>query len=294
MPWVLSDYSSPTLDLLDPAAFRDLSRPVGALNPRRLDMLRERYRGATGWGVGRAMPGRGVCVAARTRQYSNRVPLMLPLACSLPQLRCVLQKWRAFRRSPRSSTAATTAPQASIWACMQSLLLAICTSGQAACTVSTQKWASFSSNCALHLPAGFTMFWLVRAAPAHMLRLQNGRFDSPDRLFCSVREAWEVREKEGEGVGGQAAVGRFEGLDKTCLQASSCEQPAGPVNNPRCGQSKAEARCSPPQGVTSTNPADVKELVPEFYLRCALARGGLCAGLGRPTRVMDSAHRPPG
>jgi factor associated with neutral sphingomyelinase activation len=55
------------------------------------------------------------------------------------------------------------------------------------------------------------MFWLVRAAPAHMLRLQAGRFDSPDRLFCSVREAWE--------------------------------------------------------GVTSANPADVKELTPEFFLR---------------------------
>ena len=32
---------------------------------------------------------------------------------------------------------------------------------------------------------------LVRAAPAHMLRLQSGRFDSPDRLFCSVADCWE-------------------------------------------------------------------------------------------------------
>lgn len=67
MPWVLSDYSSPTLDLLDPAAFRDLSRPVGALNPRRLDMLRERYRGATGWGVGRGNArARSVCCSQNT------------------------------------------------------------------------------------------------------------------------------------------------------------------------------------------------------------------------------------
>ena len=35
------------------------------------------------------------------------------------------------------------------------------------------------------------MFWLVRAAPGHLLRLQGGRFDAPDRLFCSIREAWE-------------------------------------------------------------------------------------------------------
>lgn len=55
--------------------------------------------------------------------------------------------------------------------------------------------------------AGYVMFWLLRAAPAHMLRLQSGRFDAPDRLFCSVAEAWE--------------------------------------------------------GVVSTNPTDVKELIPE-------------------------------
>lgn len=52
MPWVLSDYSSPTLDLAGGGAFRDLSRPVGALNPRRLQMLRERYRGAPGGAPG--------------------------------------------------------------------------------------------------------------------------------------------------------------------------------------------------------------------------------------------------
>ncbi|GLI70367.1 hypothetical protein VaNZ11_015146 [Volvox africanus] len=38
---------------------------------------------------------------------------------------------------------------------------------------------------------GYVMYWLVRAAPSHMLRLQNGRFDAPDRLFASVQEAWE-------------------------------------------------------------------------------------------------------
>jgi factor associated with neutral sphingomyelinase activation len=48
MPWVLADYTSPTLDLADPAVYRDLSRPVGALNPRRLAMLRERYADMAG------------------------------------------------------------------------------------------------------------------------------------------------------------------------------------------------------------------------------------------------------
>ena len=35
------------------------------------------------------------------------------------------------------------------------------------------------------------LYWLVRAAPAHHLRLQNGRFDAPDRLFHSVAESWD-------------------------------------------------------------------------------------------------------
>jgi hypothetical protein len=32
LPWVLADYSSPTLDLANPQTFRDLSKPIGALN----------------------------------------------------------------------------------------------------------------------------------------------------------------------------------------------------------------------------------------------------------------------
>ncbi|EIE23680.1 beach-domain-containing protein [Coccomyxa subellipsoidea C-169] len=42
-PWVLADYTSASLDLNSPAAFRDLSKPVGALNEKRLQFFRERY-----------------------------------------------------------------------------------------------------------------------------------------------------------------------------------------------------------------------------------------------------------
>lgn len=42
-PWVISDYKSATLDLSDPKVYRDLSKPVGALNPERLVRLIERY-----------------------------------------------------------------------------------------------------------------------------------------------------------------------------------------------------------------------------------------------------------
>ncbi|XP_032826941.2 protein FAN isoform X2 [Petromyzon marinus] len=43
-PWVLSDYSSQELDLNNPEFYRDLSKPIGALNPERLERLLERFR----------------------------------------------------------------------------------------------------------------------------------------------------------------------------------------------------------------------------------------------------------
>ena len=43
-PWILQNYTSATLDLSDPANYRDLSKPVGALNPDRLKFFRERYQ----------------------------------------------------------------------------------------------------------------------------------------------------------------------------------------------------------------------------------------------------------
>lgn len=42
-PWILADYSSPELDLSDPLSFRDLSKPMGAQTPDRLEQFRKRY-----------------------------------------------------------------------------------------------------------------------------------------------------------------------------------------------------------------------------------------------------------
>lgn len=41
-PWVLCDYTSPTLDLEDPSVFRDLSKPIGVVNPRHAQNVREK------------------------------------------------------------------------------------------------------------------------------------------------------------------------------------------------------------------------------------------------------------
>ncbi|XP_019902981.2 WD repeat- and FYVE domain-containing protein 4 isoform X2 [Esox lucius] len=42
-PWVLADYESETLDLTNPATFRDLSKPMGAQTEKRRQMFIERY-----------------------------------------------------------------------------------------------------------------------------------------------------------------------------------------------------------------------------------------------------------
>lgn len=43
MPWVIQDFTSETLDLDNPDSFRDLSKPIGALNDERLARMKERY-----------------------------------------------------------------------------------------------------------------------------------------------------------------------------------------------------------------------------------------------------------
>lgn len=42
-PWILSDYTSSSVDLKDPAVYRDLSKPVGALNAERLEFYKARF-----------------------------------------------------------------------------------------------------------------------------------------------------------------------------------------------------------------------------------------------------------
>ncbi|EPB75242.1 hypothetical protein ANCCEY_05641 [Ancylostoma ceylanicum] len=44
LPWVLADYTSTTLDFTNPKTFRDLSKPMGAQHPQRLEQFLKRYR----------------------------------------------------------------------------------------------------------------------------------------------------------------------------------------------------------------------------------------------------------
>ncbi|KAF1324550.1 Kinase a-anchor protein, partial [Globisporangium splendens] len=43
-PWIIADYESPVLDLSRSGTFRDLSKPVGALDPTRLKFFLDRYK----------------------------------------------------------------------------------------------------------------------------------------------------------------------------------------------------------------------------------------------------------
>lgn len=42
-PWIVQDYTSTELDLDDPSVYRDLSKPIGALNEDRLEYFKMRY-----------------------------------------------------------------------------------------------------------------------------------------------------------------------------------------------------------------------------------------------------------
>jgi factor associated with neutral sphingomyelinase activation len=42
-PWVIASYDSEVLDLSNPSTFRDLSKPIGAINPTRLATFKKRY-----------------------------------------------------------------------------------------------------------------------------------------------------------------------------------------------------------------------------------------------------------
>ena len=100
-PWVLADHSSRSIDLRDSTVYRDLSKPIGALNPTRLDTFRRRMK-------------------------------EMPKEMGAPFL------YGTHYSSP-----------------------------------------------------GYVLYYLVRRAPQYQLKLQNGRFDQPDRLFVSVAASWD-------------------------------------------------------------------------------------------------------
>lgn len=99
VPWVLSQYDTPHLNLHDPSIFRDLSKPIGALTDKRLKFFMDRYDSMT-----------------------DQDPLFL-----------------------------------------------------------------YGTH---FMAPGYVLYYLVRSMPEHMMRLQNGKYDAPDRLFHSLSHCY--------------------------------------------------------------------------------------------------------
>lgn len=72
-PWVLADYTSDVLDLNNPASFRDLSKPAGAMNEERCEMLRMMYEGNDDPVMGRFHYGTHYSNAAYVLHYLLRI-----------------------------------------------------------------------------------------------------------------------------------------------------------------------------------------------------------------------------
>jgi len=98
-PWVISDYKSSKLDLKSKEVFRDLSKPVGALDAKRLEYFQERLKS----------------------MHDMENPFLYGTHYSAP---------------------------------------------------------------------GYVLYYLLRSMPEHMLCLQNGRFDAPDRMFHSMEHCF--------------------------------------------------------------------------------------------------------
>eukprot|EP00884_Botryococcus_braunii_P012576 jgi/Botrbrau1/21319/Bobra.0184s0029.2 len=123
-PWIIQDYASDQLDLEDPATFRDLSKPIGALSQKRLAEFRARYRDLE-----------------QLREGGDR------------------KRHRKNGRPAPHETAPLDFPP-------------------------------FMYGCHYSTP-GYVVYYLMRSDPQLMLRLQNGRYDAPDRLFWSVADTWK-------------------------------------------------------------------------------------------------------
>mmetsp|Transcript_19739 Transcript_19739/g.27117 ORF Transcript_19739/g.27117 Transcript_19739/m.27117 type:complete len:2769 (-) Transcript_19739:85-8391(-) len=82
-PWVIANYTSPHLDLKNPDSFRDLSKSVGALNPTRLNDIRERFKSFDDESVPKFMFGSHYSSAGVVMHYLIRQEPYCSLAINL-------------------------------------------------------------------------------------------------------------------------------------------------------------------------------------------------------------------
>ncbi|KAK7234103.1 aggrephagy protein [Aureococcus anophagefferens] len=183
-PWVVADYESERLDLDDPKTFRDLTKPVGALCPRRLANFRERYAHMPGV----AAPSKGPeVVRAPTRAQSRGAASGAAAArtsflAANERFRGLLNdKFQPLARRFSAATGAPPPPPAPPPPEGDEFPRAE--------DAAKPEDAPFLYGTHYSTP-GYVLFFLVRCVPEYMLCLQNGKFDAADRMFDSVRDAW--------------------------------------------------------------------------------------------------------
>lgn len=171
-PWVLADYESEVLDLEDANSFRDLSKPVGALNDRRLKDFLERYRElkkmadelrSDGFNQDQFQLKKKRKKKAKWKRHGRRLLGFLGGVGGSDRKRNKKNAHNQNNGSAPVTATAATLPEIP---------------------------PPFMYGCHYSSP-GYVVFYLMRWDPKLMLRLQNGRLDAPDRLFWSVADTWK-------------------------------------------------------------------------------------------------------
>lgn len=175
MPWVVADYDSPRLELDKPKTFRDLSKPIGALEPKRLASFLERYE----------------AMAAPPTRFDEPSP---PTGESPLASNDALRRRTSFSKA--SNDVALGASRVRSFVAERILGRTAQNAAEQAPTSAVYEEPPVEARDAPFIygthysTPGYIAFYLVRAAPEYTLCLQNGRFDAPDRMFTSVPNAW--------------------------------------------------------------------------------------------------------
>ena len=219
-PWVLKDYDSPVLDFDDPEkTFRDLAKPIGALDKKRLAEFLERFEAmAPPPPRMRQGPGPVKPQAAGFQQQRQRRNLLSsdekgvksngmsppqqqyppPGASSGKRMGSLVRSFVTDKLKvgrnlvPGMSSSQQSSPMTPNAGEFETDFDQMEFQDELFSSGSSQpdpRDAAFLYGTHYSTP-GYVAFYLVRLAPEYVLCLQNGKFDAPDRMFTSVSRAW--------------------------------------------------------------------------------------------------------
>ncbi|KAF6776340.1 hypothetical protein AHF37_03796 [Paragonimus kellicotti] len=203
-PWIIANYTSEELELNEPSNYRDLSKPIGALDPKRKAYFDERY---ASWEDDSQPPfhyGTHYSTAAFVLSYLLRLEPFTTLFLHLqflPQLG--LRRVRHF--APALGLQAVSGSmfeelelnEPSNYRDLSKPIGALDPKRKAYFDERYASWEDDSQppfHYGTHYStAAFVLSYLLRLEPftTLFLHLQDGKFDHPDRLFSSVGRTWD-------------------------------------------------------------------------------------------------------